>query len=67
MNTDYRIQKVDVDGFPGADGVTVNREGAWLGETDWQDDKKVVMPYADEDGDFVPAPENWRDMVIEQL
>lgn len=28
MNTDYRIQKVDVDGFPGADGVTVNREGA---------------------------------------
>jgi hypothetical protein len=61
--TDYRITPIAVDGFADADGVYENRHGEWLGEV--EDGK--VLPYADEGGDFVPAPSNWRDLVVETL
>lgn len=60
---DYQITPVAVDGFVDADGVYENNQGAWLGEID---DGKV-MPYSDEDGDFVPAPTNWRELIIKAL
>lgn len=60
---DYQIKPIAVEGYADADGVYENRDGAWLGEIDGG----KVMPYADEDGDFVPAPENWRDLVVRLL
>jgi len=60
---DYRIKPIAVEGFADADGVYENSQGAWLGEVN---DGKVD-PYADEDMDFVPAPANWRDLVIVAL
>lgn len=60
---DYQIKPVQVDGFADADGVYENRDGAWLGEID---DGKV-MPYADEDMDFIPAPANWRELIVKAL
>jgi hypothetical protein len=60
---DYHITLIAVDGFADADGVYENREGAWLGQID----DGAVQPYTDEDGDFVPAPDNWREMVIKAL
>jgi|GEM_PF-4102271 len=61
---DYRIQTVN-----SADGVVENSSGAWLGEVTQvtPDGPAVVMPLADEDGEYIPAPANWRDLVIEQL
>jgi hypothetical protein len=61
--SDYRIQPVAVDGFADADGVYENERGAWLGEYDGD----TVRPYSDEGGDYVPAPENWRELIIEAL
>ena len=60
---DYQIKPVAIDGFADADGVYENRDGAWLGECDGG----AVMPYADEDLDFVPAPANWRELIIKVL
>lgn len=60
---DYQIKPVAVDGFVDADGVYENRGGAWLGEVvDGE-----VQVYSDEDGDFVPAPSNWRDLIVKEL
>jgi hypothetical protein len=66
---DYKIRPVAVEGFADADGVVENWRGAWLGsvELETPDGPEVVLPYADDDGDFVPAPENWRDLVIATL
>lgn len=69
---DYRIQPVTVDGYAGADGVYKNEYGAWLGVVDWQESEdgspcRVVFPLTDEDLDFVPAPNNWRDLILEVL
>ena len=69
---DYQIKPIVVEGFADADGVYENREGAWLGQVDWQqaegqEDRQVVMPYADEDLDYVPAPANWRDLIVRSL
>lgn len=61
--TDYRISPVAVEGFANADGVYENAHGAWLGEVNGG----KVEPYADEDMEFVPAPSNWRNLVIEEL
>lgn len=61
--TDYRIIPVSVEGFADADGVYENQYGAWLGEFDGE----AVQPYADEDGGYIPAPANWRDLVIEEV
>lgn len=60
---DYQISPVAVEGFADADGVYENQAGAWLGECDGEN----VMPYSDEDGDFVPAPENWRELIVKPL
>lgn len=60
---DYRIRPVEVEGHARADGVMENAAGAWLGEV--LDDQ--VEPYLDEDGDYIPAPTNWRGRVIEEL
>jgi hypothetical protein len=64
---DYQIRPIEVEGFASADGIYENSAGAWLGETDWQDDRLVVLPYADEEGDFVPAPTNWRELIVKEL
>lgn len=63
---DYQIKPVAVDGFVDADGIFENDAGAWLGEVDWQNDKQVVMPYSD-NGDYIPAPDNWRELIIKAL
>jgi len=60
---DYQIKPVAVEGFADADGIYENGEGAWLGECDGEQ----VMPYSDEDGDFVAAPTNWRELVLVAL
>lgn len=60
---DYQIKLVAVEGFADADGVVENQAGAWLGECDGE----TVMPYADEDLEYVPAPANWRELIIKQL
>lgn len=63
---DYKIEPIAVEGFADADGVFVNSAGEWLGEVDWQGDKRVVLPYSDE-GNYVPAPANWRERIVEAL
>lgn len=60
---DYRISPVQVKGFADADGVYENQQGAWLGDV--QGDS--VQPYSDEDGDYIPAPSNWRELIVETL
>lgn len=60
---DYQIQPVAVDGFADADGVVENAHGAWLGEYDGE----RVHIYSDEDGDYVPAPANWRELIVKEL
>lgn len=61
--SEYQIQPIDVTGFAPADGVIVNDAGEWLGEVV----DNEVHHYADEGGDYVPAPEGWRDVVTEAL
>ena len=68
---DYQIKPVEIDGST-ADGVYKNEYGAWLGIIDWQHDDygegtQIVLPLVDESSDFVPAPDNWRDLIIKQL
>jgi hypothetical protein len=74
--SDYRISPVDVPGEAPADGVWVNWRGEWLGDVvDWSGKMDVpasercvrVLPRATEDADWMPAPEGWRDRVMEQL
>ena len=60
---DYQIKPVAVEGFADADGIYVNQHGAWLGECDGE----KVMPYADEDSEYIPAPANWRDLIVKTL
>jgi hypothetical protein len=60
---DYRITPVVIDGYADADGVYENDQGAWLGEID---DGKVML-YSDEDGEFIPAPANWRELIVKAL
>lgn len=60
---DYRIRPVVIEGYADADGVYENRQGAWLGEVEGDE----VRPYADDEGDYIPAPEGWRERIIEEL
>ncbi len=60
---DFQIKPVAVDGYADADGVYENNAGAWLGQVDGD----RVDPYADEDMDFVPAPDNWRELIVKEL
>lgn len=61
----YQIKLIEVEGTAGADGVYVNRDGAWLGEVDGD----MVRPYfsMEDEGEMVPAPENWRELIIKEL
>jgi hypothetical protein len=63
---DYQIKPVAVEGFADADGVCENRDGAWLGQVEGEEDRQVVQPYADE-GDYIPAPANWRKLIVKAL
>ncbi len=60
---DFQIKPVAVEGFADADGVYENQQGAWLGEYDGE----TVHIYSDEDGDYVPAPANWRELIVKEL
>lgn len=53
---DYQIKPIPVEGFADATGVHVNAQGEWLGE--WDGDQ--VHIYSDEDGNYIPAPADWR-------
>lgn len=71
---DYQIKPIELDAFGVADGVYVNDDGAWLGEmaenmTDDGQIERTVLPYANttNDGEYVPAPENWEELIITQL
>ena len=59
----FQIEPVAVEGYTDANGVYVNQLGAWLGEV--QD--TFVEPYADEDGDYLPAPTNWRELIVKDF
>jgi hypothetical protein len=56
---DYRIKPIVVEGFADATGVCVNAHGAWLGE--W--DGEQVHIFSDENGDYSPAPADWREHI----
>lgn len=58
--TEYRISTVDADAERTADAVIVNREGAWLAE---QTADNRAQYLTDEDGDYIPAPRDWRTLV----
>ena len=60
---DYQIKPVAVEGYADADGVYVNSEGAWLGECV----DMIVMPYINDGGAYIPAPANWRDLIVQEL
>ncbi len=60
---DFQIKPVAVDGYADADGVYENNAGARLGQV--VGDR--VDPCADEDMDFVAAPDNWRGLIVKEL
>lgn len=59
----FQISPVAVEGYAPANGVYVNRLGAWLGEV--QD--TFVEPYVNEDGDYIPASANWRALIVKDF
>jgi hypothetical protein len=59
----YLIRPVEVKGYVDANGVYENRLGAFLGEVS----DTFVEPYSDEDGDYILAPANWRELIIREL
>lgn len=68
---DYKITPIQTADNT-ADGVYKNEYGAWLGIVDWQateegDDKQVVLPLLDDDLNYIEAPDNWRELIIEAL
>lgn len=76
----YRIRPlptpgtVDTFGIPvTTNGVYVTQHGAYLGQVDILRENgqlrwKSVMPHIAKDAiDYVPAPANWRDLIIEEL
>lgn len=76
---DYRVQPIAVDGYADADGVYVSLRGdAWrcvvnpIDEDRHGDHRENasgygVLPYSDEEGDYVPAPDGWESRVLETL
>ena len=60
----YRIQPIEVDGYADADAVFVSRDGAFLGE--WCGEESPANCYIDADGDYIPAPSNWRELIVAQ-
>lgn len=70
---DYRIQPVPALGA-WWNGVSCTASGAWLGEVVREKPDEadlpefwLVLPLLDDEDEFVPAPPNWRDLVIERL
>lgn len=62
----YRIHPVPVPDRPYfADAVFVDDEGAWLAEFDLDD--RTLLAYNDRAGGAVPAPPNWRDLIVEAI
>jgi hypothetical protein len=72
VSEDYIIEPIAADEERMADGVCVNECGAWLGEfmTNIADDGTTddkVMPFSDEDGDYISAPPDWRQRIVERV
>lgn len=67
----HKIETVETGDGRVADGVYVNEQGAWLGEWDVisypTGPEQTVLPHMDADGEYIPAPANWRDLIIEQV
>jgi len=63
MIEQFEVTPISVDGFADANGVYVNRLGAWLGESNGY----TVDVYIDENGDYIPAPEDWQSQIIRSL
>ena len=62
---DYKLIKpIEVEGYADADGIYENQDGAWLGDYGGSKWCMWCMPYIDEDGDYIPAPENWKELVV---
>lgn len=61
---DYQITPIDIDleGYADANGVHVNEQGAWLGKVNGA----AVSLYVN-DGNYIPAPINWRELVVSEL
>ncbi len=68
---DHRIKPVTVYGQE-CDGVYMDERGAWLGKVTMGPNSsgRVVIDVErimDSKGNFIPAPDNWRDLVVERL
>lgn len=66
---EYAISKTDTGDGRLANGIYENSDGAWLAEASVSVGYGRIeyLPLTDEDGDYIPAPSNWRDLVIEQV
>lgn len=64
---DYQITPIEIEGYSTADCVYVNSDGAWLGSIETVGEYSIALPFVDEGFDFVPAPDNWRDLIISEL
>lgn len=63
VTTEYHIQPIVADDERTADAIILNNAGAWLGE--WTTTQRGPRAdfLTDEDGDYIPAPRNWFEMV----
>ena len=56
----YKLNKtIKVDELRTADGLYTNRVGAWLGKVHYVQDETVVIPFSDEGGGYILAPDDW--------
>lgn len=61
---DYEIRPTPIEGYADATGIYLDRYNrAWLGENDGM----MVHLYQDSSGDYIPAPNNWKDLIIREL
>jgi hypothetical protein len=61
--TDYHIRPISTTDARTADAIIVNRDGVWLGEWTATAHGARADYLTDEDGDYLPAPRNWRELV----
>jgi hypothetical protein len=60
---DYKLQNpIDADEVRTADAIVDNNEGSWLAE--WDSESDQAMPLVDEDGDYISAPANWKELIV---
>lgn len=76
---DYRIRPaIQFDGYASADGIYVNLKGeAFIGEIKPLESQEgdhinntsgyCVLPYCDDEGDYIPAPAGWEASVEQVL